>query len=36
MVEGMLRHEAVFVPGEISGSHGGDYEDDRLLGCCAV
>jgi hypothetical protein len=21
---------------EISGSHGGEYEDDRLLGCCAV
>jgi hypothetical protein len=23
-------------PGEISGSHGGEYEDDCLLGCCAV
>jgi hypothetical protein len=22
--------------GEISGSRGGDYEDDCLLGCCAV
>jgi hypothetical protein len=22
--------------GEISGSHGGEYEDDCLLGCCAV
>jgi hypothetical protein len=21
---------------EISGSHGGEYEDDCLLGCCAV
>jgi hypothetical protein len=21
--------------GEISGSHGGEYEDDCLLGCCA-
>jgi hypothetical protein len=21
---------------EISGSHGGEYEDDRLLGYCAV
>jgi hypothetical protein len=21
---------------EISGSHGGEYEDDSLLGCCAV
>jgi hypothetical protein len=21
---------------EISASHGGDYEDDSLLGCCAV
>jgi hypothetical protein len=24
------------IPGEISGSHGGEYEDDCLLGCCAV
>jgi hypothetical protein len=22
--------------GEISGSHGGEYKDDCLLGCCAV
>jgi hypothetical protein len=22
--------------GEISGSHGGKYEDDCLLGCCAM
>jgi hypothetical protein len=22
--------------GDISGSHGGEYEDDGLLGCCAV
>jgi hypothetical protein len=22
--------------GEISGSHGGEYEDDCLLACCAV
>jgi hypothetical protein len=22
--------------GEISGSYGGEYEDDSLLGCCAV
>jgi hypothetical protein len=22
--------------GEISGSHVGEYEDDSLLGCCAV
>jgi hypothetical protein len=22
--------------GKISGSHGGEYEDDWLLGCCAV
>jgi hypothetical protein len=21
---------------DISGSHGGEYEDDCLLGCCAV
>jgi hypothetical protein len=20
----------------MSGSHGGEYEDDRLLGCCAM
>jgi hypothetical protein len=24
------------VVGEISGSHGGEYEDGCLLGCCAV
>jgi hypothetical protein len=24
------------VGSEISGSHGGEYEDGRLLGCCAV
>jgi hypothetical protein len=22
--------------GEISGSHGDEYEDGRLLGCCAM
>jgi hypothetical protein len=22
--------------GEISGSHGSEYEDDSLLGCCAM
>jgi hypothetical protein len=22
--------------GEISGSHGGEYEDDCFLGCCAL
>jgi hypothetical protein len=25
-----------FVLGDISGSHGGEYEDDCLLGCCAA
>jgi hypothetical protein len=25
-----------FNPGEISGSHGGEYEDDCLLGSCLV
>jgi hypothetical protein len=24
------------VHGEISGSHGGEYEDDCLLGCCTL
>jgi hypothetical protein len=24
------------IPCEISGSHGGEYEDDCLLGCCVV
>jgi hypothetical protein len=24
------------VPSEISGSQGGEYEDNRLFGCCAV
>jgi hypothetical protein len=26
----------IWIFGEISGSHGGEYEDDCLLGCCAV
>jgi hypothetical protein len=21
---------------EVSGSHGGEYEDERILGCCVV
>jgi hypothetical protein len=24
------------IVGETSGSHGGEYEDDCLLGCCSV
>jgi hypothetical protein len=28
--------EQVHEVGEISGSHGGKYEDDCLLGCCAM
>jgi hypothetical protein len=28
--------EAMKNTGEISGSHGGEYEYDCLLGCCAV
>jgi len=30
-----MEHEALMVR-EISGSHGGEYEDDSLLGCSAV
>jgi hypothetical protein len=28
--------EGLLGPGEISGSHGGEYEDVYPLGCCAV
>jgi hypothetical protein len=29
------QHKSSFLLGEISGSHGGKYEDDCLVGCCA-
>jgi hypothetical protein len=29
-------HRSNYLSDEISGSHGGVYEDDCLLGCCAV
>jgi hypothetical protein len=29
-------HETTTLHCEISGSHGGEYENDCLLGCCAV
>jgi hypothetical protein len=28
--------QRILLVGDISGSHGGEYEDDCLLGCCAV
>jgi hypothetical protein len=33
----MRNNIGLFNTGDISGSHGGEYEDDDcLLGCCAV
>jgi hypothetical protein len=29
------QNTAIFILSEISGSHGGEYKDDCLLGCCA-